>query len=220
MVVVNAGGERRMKAFRVMGRTIKSGYDELFLIVAISVVWWLGAVLIVTAPLATVGLQNVANRIANYKRVDMSFFWEGARTRIGQGVLLFVVCLLAPPLLWFSVQFYFMRGGWVVLLGVTMAWVLLFALMMGQYLFPFFWQQTERGLLLMLRNSLVLAIRHPLYTLLMLLFQLVLIVLSIVLVVPVVLLLPGLLALAQNHAVVGLLQDMGLAPEPPVVSGT
>jgi hypothetical protein len=54
----------------------------------------------------------------------------------------------------------------------------------------------------------------------MLLFQLVLIILSVVLVVPIVLILPGMIALAQNHALTGLLQDMGLAPEPPVKSGT
>lgn len=209
-----------MKAFFIMGRVIKGAYDELFLIVAISVVWWLGAILIVTAPLVTVGLHNVANRMANYKRVEMSFFWEGARTRKGQGVLLFLLCLLAPPLMWFSIQFYFDRGGWMLLLGVIMAWVLLFILMAGQYFFPFFWQQDEHKLSLILRNGLVLAVRHPLYTLLLLLFQFLLIALSVVLVVPVILLLPGLLALTQNYAAVGLLQEMGLAPEPPVTSGT
>jgi hypothetical protein len=99
-----------MKAFFIMGRVIKGAYEELFLIVTISVVWWLGAILIVTAPLVTVGLHNVANRMANYKRVEMSFFWEGARTRKGQGALLFLLCLLAPPLMWFSIQFYFDRG--------------------------------------------------------------------------------------------------------------
>ena len=38
-----------MKAFTVMGRVLKATYEELFLCVYMSVLWWLGTVLIVTA---------------------------------------------------------------------------------------------------------------------------------------------------------------------------
>ena len=51
-------------------------------------------------------------------------------------------------------------------------------------------------------------------------FQVLLIALSFTLVVPVVLLMPGMVALSQNFALVGLLQDMDLAPQPPEMSGT
>jgi len=36
----------------------------------------------------------------------------------------------------------------------------------------------------------------------------------------VLLILPGLLILAHNYALVGLLQEMNLAPQPPEMSGT
>jgi uncharacterized membrane protein YesL len=209
-----------MKAFRVMGRTLKSAYEELFLVVYLSVVWWAGALLIVTGPMATAGLHNVANRVANYKRVDSSYFWEGAKQRVGQGILLYLLTILAPPLILFSITFYFGQQDWIAIFGVLMAWFLLTILMAGQYWFPLFWQQTEPGLKLTIRNSFVLAIRHPLYSILMLLFQLLLFVVSVLLVLPLILLLPGVIAICQNHAMVGLLQDMGLAPEPPVSSGT
>lgn len=209
-----------MKAFRVMGRVFKAAYDELFLVVGISVAWWVGTLLVITAPMTTAGVQNVANRLANYKRSSFDFFWEGARSHIGGTVLLFLLLLLGPPLIWFSAWFYFDRGGWLVLFGVLMAWVLLFLLMSGQYFFPLYWQQDEPDLKLVLRNGLLLTVRHPIYTLLMLLFQVLLIALSFVLVVPVVLLMPGLIALSQNFALVGLLQEMNLAPQPPEMSGT
>jgi len=209
-----------MKAFRVMGRIVKGAYEELFLMVGLSVAWWVGTLLIVTAPMTTAGIQNVANRIANYKRADFDFFWEGARAHVGHGLLLFLLLLFVPPLMIFSVTFYFDRTGWLVVLGVLMAWVLLVGLMAGQYCYPLFWQQSDPGLKLVIRNALVLAVRHPLYSLLMLVFQLLLVVLSVGLVVPLVLLLPGLLALSQNYAMVGLLQDMDMAPQPPEMSGT
>jgi uncharacterized membrane protein YesL len=209
-----------MKAFRIMGRVFKATYEELFLVVGLSVTWWIGTLLILTAPMTTAGVQNVANRIANYKRANFDFFWSGARSHIGRGVLLFLLLLLAPPLLWFSIVFYFEQQGWLVLFGVVMAWVLLLALAGGQYFFPLYWQQTDPDLKLVLRNGVLLAIRHPFYSLLMLLFQLLLIALSFALVVPVMLLLPGMIALSQNCALVGLLQEMDLAPQPPEMSGT
>ena len=107
-----------------------------------------------------------------------------------------------------------------MLFGVLMAWMLLLFLMSGQYFFPLLWQQNEPDLKLVIRNSALLAIRHPLYTLLMLLFQVLLIALSFALVAPVVLLMPGMIALSQNFALVGLLQEMDLAPQPPEISGT
>jgi protein-S-isoprenylcysteine O-methyltransferase Ste14 len=209
-----------MKAFFIMGRVIKATYEELFLVVGLSVAWWAGTLLIVTAPMTTAGVQNVANRIANYKRSNFDFFWSGARTHIGRGVLLFFILLLAPPLVVFSINFYFQQQGWLVLFGILMAWVLLILLMGGQYFFPLFWQQNEPDLKLIVRNGLLISVRHPLYSILMLLFQGVLIALSFVLVVPVMLLLPGMIALSQNFALVGLLQEMDLAPQPPEMSGT
>ena len=85
-----------------------------------------------------------------------------------------------------------------MLFGVLMAWVLLLVLAGGQYFYPLYWQQSEPDLKLVLRNGLLLAIRHPFYSLLMLLFQLLLIALSFALVVPVMLLLPGMIALSSE----------------------
>jgi uncharacterized membrane protein YesL len=209
-----------MKAFRIMGRVFKATYEELFLVVGLSVAWWVGTLLIVTAPMTTAGVQSVANRVANYKRANFDFFWSGARSHIGRGVMLFLLLLLGPPLLWFSIMFYFEQQGWLVLFGVLMAWVLLVVFMGGQYFYPLFWQQNEPDLKLIVRNGLLLSLRHPLYSILMLLFQVLLIGLSVVLVVPVMLLLPGMIALSQNFALVGLLQEMDLAPQPPEMSGT
>ena len=63
-----------MKAFTIMGRTLKGAYEEFFLVVALSVVFWIGTLLIVTAPMTWTGVYYVANRIANYKRARFDFF--------------------------------------------------------------------------------------------------------------------------------------------------
>jgi uncharacterized membrane protein YesL len=239
-----------MKAFTVMGRVLKAAYDDLFLCVFLSLVWWacpivllllLGAVaqyaggvlaaiptpvgiaglaiaglaVLVIQPWVTMGVQHVANRIANYKRADSGFFWEGTRLYRGRGLLLFFLLLAIPAALAFNVWFYFNSQGWLQLLGVVWLWLFVFCLMAGQYVFPLLWQQDEPNLRLALRNAVLLAIQHPLYSILMLLFQLLLLGVSIALTLPLILLTPALIALAGNLGLVGLLQEMGLAPQPP-----
>jgi uncharacterized membrane protein YesL len=204
-----------MKAFVVMGRTLKAVYDELFLCVFLSVMWWLGTILILPAAPATVGLHQVANRIANYKRVDSSFFWEAARMNIGRGWLLYVINLGVPVIIFTSIFFYLSTTGWLRILGFVCIWLFVFVLMISQYYFPLFWQQDEPNIRLVLRNAVLLTLQHPLYTFLMLLFQLLLIGLSIAITLPLFLLTPALIAISANFALTGMLQELGLAPQPP-----
>jgi uncharacterized membrane protein YesL len=209
-----------MKAFVVMGRVFKAAYEELFLCIFLSVIWWVGTILVVTAGPTTAGLFHVTNRMANYKRVDSSFFWDAAKARIGHSWVLFLLAVGIPAAIVFNSWFYVNVEGWIRLLGVLFLWLFVVSVMVGQYLFPLFWQQDEPDIKLVYRNAAILALRHPLYTFLMLLFQLFLLVLSVILTLPLVMLAPALIALSANFALCGLLQEMGLAPEPPVISGT
>ncbi len=204
-----------MKAFVVMGRTLKAAYDELFLCVFLSIIWWVGTLLVLPAAPATLGLHHVANRIANYKRVDASFFWEAARMHIGRGWLLYLINLLLPAIITTSIFFYLGTSGWLRVFGFICIWLLIFSLMIGQYYFPLFWQQDDPSIRLVLRNAVLLALQHPLYTFLMLLFQILLLAISIAITLPLFLLAPALIAISANFALAGMLQEVGLAPQPP-----
>ena len=206
-----------MKAFTIMGRTIRAAYDELFLCVYLSVLWWIGTVVIVTAAPVTLGLHRVANRMANYQRVDSSFFFEGARSHFGRGWILYLIRVGVPVLLGINIWFYFRMEGWIWVVGVFFGWLLVVSVMVGLYLFPLFWQQDDPDHKLVLRNAAILTLQHPLYTFLLLHFIGVIVALSVI---PLIMLFltPALIAIVVNFGLAGILQDMGLAPEPPVVS--
>jgi uncharacterized membrane protein YesL len=205
-----------MKAFPIMWRAIKAVYDELLLLVGLSVLWWVGTLLILPAAPATAGLHLVANRIANYKRVDSGFFWEGARSQIARSWLLYGGNLLLLIAVVVNITFYLSgTAAWMQIVGVMWLWILLFLVVAGQYLFPLFWQQDEPGLGLVARNAILLALRHPLYSILLLLFQIVIMGVSVVLAFPIFLLTPAFIAVIANVGLVALLQDMDLAPPPP-----
>lgn len=207
-----------MKAFVVMGRVLKATYEELFLCVYMSLLWWLGHLLVVTAAPAMMGVNRVFNRPANYKRVDSSFFWEGARTEVWRGWVLYLIMLVVPAALAFNVWFYAQAQGALRLFAIFWIWLFFMSFLVTQYLFPLFWQQDEPSLRLTLRNAVILALRHPLYSLLMALFELVVLVLGVVLTLPLLILTPAMLALCGNFALAGILQEMDLAPQPPEIS--
>lgn len=206
-----------MKLFRIMGRTLKATYEELFLIVGVSLLWWAGAVLVVTAAPATMGLHAVANRIANYRRSNIEFFWQEARRGIGRSWLAMAAVLVAGFLLLFNIWFYASAPGWMGVVSVLWLWAMFLFLMIAQYLFPLLNQQTEPDLRLAIRNAALLAVRSPLYSGLSVLFQILLAAASILLVLPILVLTPGMIALAQNFALTGLLEELGLASPPPTV---
>lgn len=208
-----------MKAFFVIGRTIKAVYEELFLCVFMSIAWWIGMVLVVPAAPVTAAMHHVCNRTANYKRVNHGFYWDAFKQRFGRGWLVYLLHLLAPLLVVFQIWFYFNGNApsWMMVIGVAWAWLFVLIVMLIQYIFPLFWQQDEPQIGLILRNAFLLTLRHPLYTFIILVFQILFFALSFVLVLPLILLAPAAMAMTVNFALTGLLQEMDLAPEPPVI---
>ena len=148
-----------MKAFLVMGRTVKAAYDDLFACVFLSISWWIGALLLpslffmlastinlpfsiavsiaLLLPLAaapvTVGVHRVTNRIANYARIDNSLFWEAIPQHIGRGLILLAICLSVPAVILFYILVFFNNRSLIII--VFCAWMLLLALMIGQFIF-------------------------------------------------------------------------------------
>lgn len=204
-----------MKAFRIIPHILRAAYEDLYLCVAVSLVWWAGVLLVVTAGPATLGLHGVANRLANYRRSGMDFFWEEAKAFPGRAWALLAGMLVVGALIVFNAQFYAAGEGWMDVVSIVWLWVGLFSLLIAQYLFPLFCQQSERRLRLALRNAALLAVRSPLYSLIAILWQALLIALCTVLFLPALLLLPALLALSANFFLTGLLQEIGLAEQPP-----
>jgi len=207
-----------MKAFAITWRGLAGLFDELFLYIFLSVLWWVGVILVLPAGPVTLALHNVANRTANYKRVDMSLFWGSLRKNIGASWLLFGGSLVAIVGLLANIWFYGVRSGWFFVIAIAWAWVLLIVLMAGQFFFPLFWQQADRRLILIVRNAVIMAFRYPLFSLLLMILQLILFAVSIVIPIFVVLIAPALIALIANFGMVHILQDMDMAPPPPYQS--
>lgn len=205
------------RSFTVLWKTIRSVYEDLFLFVWMSVLWWVGTITVILAPLVHMGLNRVAYRVANYKRIDNDFFYTGVRMNMREAYLCYALNLVASGVLFFCIWFY---GNvslfWVNLMVIPLLWIALFFVLLTQFVFPLVWEQEERSLQLTYKNAMILVLRYPLFCILVVVLKTaVLVLFSLPAGIPLFFFGPAFSTVLSNYALNYLLQDMGLAPPPP-----
>lgn len=205
------------RAFTVFWKAIRSVYEDLFNFVWLSVLWWLGTVTVVLAPVVHMGLNRVAYRVANYKRIDNDFFYTGVRMHMPQAYLAYVLNLVASIVLLVCIWFYAnVTLLWVNLMVIPLLWIAIFFLLLTQFVFPLIWEQDDRSLQLTYKNAMILVLRYPFFCLLVLLLKgTVLFLFSLPAGIPLIFFGPAFSTVLSNYALNYLLQDMDLAPPPP-----
>jgi uncharacterized membrane protein YesL len=189
-----------VRAPKTFWKAIIDLYDDLMLLAGASIVWWLGVLLIVPGPPATAGLYYLAHRIVHEQRVELGFFWQEARKRLGQSWGLAGVNLLALAIL--VVNFVFYAGIQNFLRYIALAWVYLFLLWLALqfHLFPLLFEMENPRLGLLLRNAALLALMRPGYTLFLLVLAFLATILCIVLPFLLLAIWPALMALLGARA--------------------
>src|SRR6185436_13095951 len=113
------------------------------------------ALLLVTGPNPiAAGIHLWANRLVKEERVEFSLFWQGLRTYWRPAAVLFFGGFIVFVLLAFQMAFYFTREEPLLRL-VTAIWVnvaLIWMAMQG-YMLPLLIEQTEKRLMLVIRNA-------------------------------------------------------------------
>lgn len=219
-----------MRALRVIGLSIRDFYEEMFLFVPLSLVWWLPALLLI--PLAglvptnpvwgvpvgvslflilvspgSAGLAHLGYRIAHERRVDSGFFKDAVREMwwpsVRVGALNAVVLITMVVNLYFYAQF----NSWIRLISILWIYGLILWAVGQLYLFPLLFEQNEPRVLLVFRNAVILVLAQPLFSLVVFIGALVLTVICTIIPVLLVLIWPGLMALIGSRAVADILEE-------------
>jgi len=158
--------------FRVFWEALKDFWDELFLLALMNIVTVLLAIPVVTLPPALAGLWNVANRVAQGKAIGWSDYFEGFRRYFwkawGLALLNILVVIIVVTNLWFytpgNAPFeihptlgLWMRAFWV---AVALLWLAL-----QMYPLALLLEQEDQRLRVALRNTAVIFIANPGFTL-------------------------------------------------------
>jgi uncharacterized membrane protein YesL len=208
-----------MRAFLVAWRAIVSFYNEMFLLVGLSLLWWLtggvfvwplvavngpwwlAPVLAIPAGPATAALANVTRRAARDEHVDRSFFWEGFRLYWRQALALNAISMGILALLCLNLLFYLSRPEpFLMALSFLWAYLIIFWLSVQLYLFPVLIALKEPTVLGALRTATVMAFANPLFSIILLVLAVVLTALSVLLAILLPMAWPALMALLGEHA--------------------
>jgi len=172
---------------------------------------WLGlSLLVVTAPPATAGVYYLANQLAKGETVSFSLFVQGMRRYFRRSWLLAIIAVVISVLLVGNILFYAnFANQWVRLISVFWGYVLLFWLAMLIYLFPLLIEQSDKSLLLILRNAALLVLDNLAFTLTLGILLLLFLLLNVALAVPLFLMAMSGLALIQSKALLTVLEKYG-----------
>jgi hypothetical protein len=144
----------------------RDAWDAWADLLVANLLWLLLTALVVTAPPALAGLYYATNEAAHRRAGGWSAFFEGFRRLFWLGWRWALLNLVAIAGLVANLVFY--RGidaGWAawaqgIYIGLAAIW---FALQV--YTFPLLLEQSDRRLLVALRNSLVLYLKQPRFSL-------------------------------------------------------
>lgn len=185
-------------------------YYDLISLILVNIIWFLLTLPVVTAIPALGGLYYATNRLAHQTPADWRTFLEGFRAHFWLswrwGLMNVASFGILGSSLWFYSQVEAAWAGWVrtLMIGLLLWWFIIQVLT-----YPFLLEQTDRRLPVALRNSLVMLVRRPLFTVLTGTSIGVLILLSVYLMRPAWIFLTGsLCAYLANRAVISTISKM------------
>ena len=215
-----------MRAFVVAGKAIVSFYNDMFVFVAMSLLWWLtGGVFVAVAaaigltffagsgpwwiaPLvaipagpAILALAAVTRQSTRGRAADRRDYFDAFRAHWKAGLALNTLGMVVLSLLLLNLIFYvFQASETLRLLSILWGYLILFWISMQFYVYPFYFALEKPTFRHSLRMAALGTFANPLFSVLLLLVAFGLTAVSVVLVVLVVIAWPALMALLGEHA--------------------
>jgi uncharacterized membrane protein YesL len=182
-------------AFRTLGRTLRHGYENLFPLLAVSVLWYVGALLIVPLGGVTAALHRVTRPMTEERVEDWRLFFRYSRDYFVWGSKLVWVFIIGWALLWANITFYSAAPSTTLrFIGYLFGTLAIVWTGMGLFAFPLAVRQHEQGLRMTLRNAVVMVMANAPGVLISLALLILLLILLFV-IPPLFLIVPGVVAL-------------------------
>ena len=119
---------------------------------------------ILTAPAGFAGLVKLSRALQRGERADLNTFWAGVRENLGRGTLLGALSLAILFVNLSNLAVYEVNSGLDVSLRIV--WIIAIALwlMLMFYFWPIYYAMARPTTIGVLRNALILILRHPAFT--------------------------------------------------------
>lgn len=202
-------------AFRTLGRTLRHGYDNLGTLAMISIMWYIGAFLILPVGAVTAALHRVTQPMSEERAADWRSFATHLRRDVGWGTALVSLVIVMFVLLLTNIRFYALSPATPLhIVALFFTTLLIVGTGIALYVFPVALRQEDQRIGRTLRNALVMTMGNLPGALVSIV--LLLVVCSILLFVPpLFVLIPGVVALWGEENARLLLVAAGYLPEDP-----
>lgn len=203
-----------MGPFRLLWKGIADVFEHLLPYMLASILWWLGVLLVITFPPATIGLFAMTDPRRSIDRPDARELLAQVRADAFSSWKLFLIIIPITGLLIWDLGFYGgSQGGFAVLAPL---WLTLLIIAVAVSLAAISTLAlTEAGVGTALRRGAFVILSAPFRSLLVLLASLFYMVVGVLLIVPFVLIVPALIAATVNRLVLTQLQIPVIDPMAP-----
>jgi hypothetical protein len=195
-----------MSVFRIIAKAAVAFYDELFYYFLMGLIHVVAWILIIPGPFALAGVYVIGQKAVRGFGVKWRDIWEGVKEFGPRALLLAVITILVYGLIVLNLWFYnnpeISPFPASVAVWVTPIWIVLALVWtaVAFYAQSFLMELKEPKMLLVLRNSLFLAILHPIQTLVLLIVSALSLAVSVLLPV-LVIVAPGFISVLSLTAV-------------------
>ena len=204
-------------ALRVLRRTFSDAWDATIVLAVINVLWAALSLTVILLPPAAAALFEASHSLARGEAPGIRDFLSGVRRHLVTGWAWGLVNVAVWSVVVVNLLFYRSRSEpWAPLLQALFVVLAALWLIAQFYVWPFFFEQTEKSLRRAFRNALFLVFAAPAFSFTLGALGALIVVLSAVLVVPLIVITGSLLALLSNHAVIDRLRAFGKVPSPPL----
>jgi hypothetical protein len=143
-------------------------WDEMLYLLIFNVIWVLGTFLIIPWPFVTFGLFAVACDISQGKGIKFSTFFAHAGRMWKQAYIWGGINLAILFVLWVNFNFYSNLGTrWADFIGTFVLGLMIFWIIFQLIILPIYPRLEKPGFKLALHNATIVAARHPLEILLL-----------------------------------------------------
>mgnify|MGYP005851036913 CR=1 FL=1 len=200
----------------VIRQTFVDWYNAMLSLALLNLLWLLSLVTVVLFPPATAALYAVANELARGESSGFSEFIEAGRRYFIKSWIWALMNVAVLLVIWSNIVFYGQQGTDLAIIVQTFFVILgvYWLVMQVLYFWPLMMEQSEKRVLMALRNSVLVMLASPVFTLVLVVFVVVLLVLSVVFVLPMGVMTIAVIALVGNHAVRNRLIAFGKLSDP------
>lgn len=202
---------------RVFGKSVVDWWDGWMDFEIMGLVWLIAQVTVILGPPATFGVYYAVNTlIRTGENIGLRGAIDGAKKYFFKGLAWGAMNWAVLIISFINMSFYYNLQSQIGLVAlIFIAFITALWLIVQFYTVPFYMAQEQEKIFLALRNGLYLALASPLFTLGLMIFVIVIIILSVLLVIPAFLALPMLIPVLATRALYERLEAFGLRKKDP-----